>query len=55
MPARLPRRSASAPISSAPSGRVTKPTPKVETDSSSDSSGSCAGKNARPIITAKVP
>lgn len=49
-----PARSAYAPITSAPSGRTTKPSPNTDTDSSRLTNGRCVGKNVRPIITAKV-
>ncbi len=48
-----PRWSARLPISAAPSGRITKPTPKVAKDSSSDASGLLDGKNSLPMVAAK--
>ena len=48
-----PSRSPSGPISSPPSGRVAKPTPKVARVSSSALVSSLPGKNTLPIWTAK--
>ena len=44
-----PARSANAPISKPPSGRVTKPTPNTATDSSRLMKGVDAGKNVLPM------
>jgi hypothetical protein len=55
MPASRLRRSAYRPISMAPSGRMTKPAPKVASESNRDEAASCAGKKSRPMIAAEKP
>ena len=44
-----PTRSAKAPISKLPSGRVKKPTPKAATEASSGPNSPPIGKNACPM------
>ena len=48
-----PTRSAIRPITSAPSGRVRNPAPKVASVARRLVAGSCEGKKVRPICTAK--
>ena len=48
-----PARSAYMPITSPPSGRVTKPTPKLATASINCPNDECTGKNSLPIRIAK--
>ena len=48
-----PARSAYMPITAPPSGRVTKPTPKLATASINCPNGECTGKNSLPIRMAK--
>ena len=48
-----PARSAKAPISTPPSGRVMKPTPNTATESSRLVNGELDGKKVLPIYTAK--
>ena len=50
--ARRPRRSIYAPKTSAPSGRIRKPTPKVVNDSIRDANSLLLGKNVRPMAAA---
>ena len=50
-----PMRSPSGPITTPPSGRVTKPTPKMARVCSRLVVGSVLGKNTAPIWTAKKP
>jgi hypothetical protein len=52
-PALRPRLSATLPISIAPSGRITKPAPKVASEISRDAEALPAGKNSRPMIPAE--
>jgi hypothetical protein len=48
-----PTRSPKRPITSAPSGRVRKPTPKVASEANRLAAAEVEGKNVRPIWTAK--
>ena len=53
MPALRPRLLAICPMIIAPSGRMTKPAPKVASDSNSEDSGLFDGKNSLPMMTAE--
>ena len=50
-----PKRSAYAPMTSPPTGRITKPTPKVAKLLSSDTTGLAEGKKVWPTKIAKNP
>jgi len=54
-PARLPYRSIYAPSTTAPTGRIRNPAPKVANESISEAYGLCPGKKVRPIGPAKNP
>jgi hypothetical protein len=50
-----PFRSPSAPMTTAPTGRMKKPTPKVAKLLNKDAKGSSLGKKLAPICVAKRP